>query len=344
VAIEDYTEMCRRIYFPAEEYSAATFIIVNHGLYYLFLEKAAEFGRNFKALEAEGYAEMCRDNLETALASLHLFMPAKKDNVTALLLGVRTIFPPRRRRPPAPADSRATQASWAVELAKPTIAAMLTSRAVNMCHDLGWHRATTSKGKETDADATTQAVLFWTAYMMDKGMSLSLGRAPTIQDYDVTRSRDIGELRAGTEWRFIMNGWIKLAEVQGNLYQRLYSPAALLQSDDERERAARGLGEELKILMTQMHLAATSRSPGRRVEHNGDVVGMINKSDEVSIWSTLTLAYRALPPLPGSGSSFHPDCIEAARDTMQLHMESMQMLGDNDFLASAYINWSGPRS
>ena len=105
IAVEDYTEMCRRIYFPAEDYSSAAFIIVNHGLYYLFLEKAAEFGGGFKALEAEGYAEMCRDNLETGLASLHLFMPAKRDNVTALLLGVGACFlvrvplaDPRRRR------------------------------------------------------------------------------------------------------------------------------------------------------------------------------------------------------------------------------------------------------
>jgi len=215
---------------------------------------------------------------------------------------------------------------------------MLTSRAVNMCLDLGWHRAATSKG-EGGADSTSRAVLFWTAYMLDKGISLSLGRASAVQDYDITLSRDIGDLKAGPQWRFIINGWVKLAEVQGNLYQRLYSPAALLQTDEERTRAARALGEELKILMTQMHLATASIPPDQKLESNGDVLRMINKSDEVSIWSSVTLAYRALPPLPGSGSSFHPDCIEAARDTMQLHMQSMQILKNNDFLASAYVNW-----
>ena len=81
--------MCRRVYFPSDDYSAAAFIIVNFGLYCLFQEKGVELGSGFKALEAEGYAEMCRNNLETGLASLNLFLPAKRDNVTALLLGVR---------------------------------------------------------------------------------------------------------------------------------------------------------------------------------------------------------------------------------------------------------------
>ena len=174
---------------------------------------------------------------------------------------------------------------------------------------------------------------------MDKGLSLSLGRASTVQDYDITLPRDIGDA-AGPEWRSIFNGWIKLAEVQGGLYQNLYSPAALLQTDEQRDRVARSLGDELKVLMTQLHLATASIPSSWKTEHNAELVRMLNKSDEVSIWSTLTLTYRALPPLPESGSSFHPDCIDAARETMRLHMTSMQMLGNNEFLASSYVNWS----
>ncbi len=45
-------------------------------------------------MESESYAEMCRDNLETALAHLNLFMPANKENIEALLLGVRPIIAP----------------------------------------------------------------------------------------------------------------------------------------------------------------------------------------------------------------------------------------------------------
>ena len=93
-AIDDFTDHCKRVYFATEDFSVAIFIIVNAGLYYLFQERS-EVEEGVTALESEGFAEMCRDNLETGLANLNLFMPARKENIEALLLGVSLLLPLR---------------------------------------------------------------------------------------------------------------------------------------------------------------------------------------------------------------------------------------------------------
>lgn len=88
IAIEDFIESCRKVYFATEDFSVATFIIVNAGLYYLFQEKSVvDEARSAEFIE---YHYLCRDNLETALASLPLLMPPRMDTIEALMLGVRS--------------------------------------------------------------------------------------------------------------------------------------------------------------------------------------------------------------------------------------------------------------
>jgi len=62
---------------------------VNTGLYYLFLEQLDEGDDQARMDEYRGYLEMCRENLETGLANLSMFLLPKKENIEALLLGVR---------------------------------------------------------------------------------------------------------------------------------------------------------------------------------------------------------------------------------------------------------------
>lgn len=117
MAVEDFTDHCRKVYFATEDFSLVTFIIVNCGLYYLFQAKHIMDDNEAAASDFLRYQLICRDNLETALANLPLFMPATAHSIQALLLGVRvfqelparatTSLPcikltitPRRYRPP----------------------------------------------------------------------------------------------------------------------------------------------------------------------------------------------------------------------------------------------------
>lgn len=86
-AADNFADRCSKVYFATEDYSLMTWGVVNAGLYFLFQEKAslAQGAQRAQLLE---YQHLCRDNLETALANLPLLMPARKESVEVLLLGV----------------------------------------------------------------------------------------------------------------------------------------------------------------------------------------------------------------------------------------------------------------
>jgi hypothetical protein len=76
------------VYFATEDYSDATFIMVNGCLVYLFAE--CSFTVNDATIKEtyEKYLKLCSINLETALANLNLLMPARRESIEALTIGV----------------------------------------------------------------------------------------------------------------------------------------------------------------------------------------------------------------------------------------------------------------
>lgn len=89
VALDEFVESCRRVYFATEDFSLVTFIIVNSGLYYLFQDKHILDDNEAATSDILKHQLICRDNLETALSNLPLLMTARPDSIQALLLGVR---------------------------------------------------------------------------------------------------------------------------------------------------------------------------------------------------------------------------------------------------------------
>lgn len=83
-----FGDLCFNVYF-SEDHSAFDFISVNAGLYSLCSDYASESEiAPHEREEYRAYAEMCRENLETGLASLPLYIPASSETITALLFGV----------------------------------------------------------------------------------------------------------------------------------------------------------------------------------------------------------------------------------------------------------------
>lgn len=88
IAAENFAERCSKVYFATEDFSLMSWGVVNAGLYFLLQEKAslAEGPQRAQLLE---YQSICRDNLETALTNLPLLMPARRESIELLVLGVR---------------------------------------------------------------------------------------------------------------------------------------------------------------------------------------------------------------------------------------------------------------
>ncbi|KAF7594035.1 hypothetical protein BBP40_010313 [Aspergillus hancockii] len=131
-------EKCREVYFATEDYSDATFIMVNGCLVYLlaecsFMAKDAAIKETY-----ERNLRLCSTNLETALANLNLLMPARMESIEALTIG----------------------AVHAIEISKPSFALTLTSTASRLCQTLGYHRAS-SMENDSDSVKKCKLRLFW---------------------------------------------------------------------------------------------------------------------------------------------------------------------------------------
>ncbi len=87
--------------------------------------------------------------------------------------------------------------------------------------------------------------MFWVAYVLDKSLSLRLGRSSTIQDYDVTvpDTRMNGREKSSTAAFFGL--WVIASRLQGQIYELLYCPGAIAQSDSTRKARAQVLLQRL---------------------------------------------------------------------------------------------------
>lgn len=92
MSVDYFAEKCRDVYFATEDYSDATWIIVNGGLFYIFLEYSYMAKANETKSEHKNYLQICQNNLETGLANLNVLMSATDESIDALTLGVRAPF------------------------------------------------------------------------------------------------------------------------------------------------------------------------------------------------------------------------------------------------------------
>ncbi|OOF94288.1 hypothetical protein ASPCADRAFT_6972 [Aspergillus carbonarius ITEM 5010] len=308
LTIQRLFEKCREVYFPTEDYSDAAFIVTNGALYYLIGDMICTIEDEDTRDEYVRHLKLCQVNLETALANLSLLMPAKTENIEALALG----------------------AVYAIEMSKPSFAMTLTSTAFRLCQTLGYHR---SPSLEKVGKAAQGNMLFWAVYILDKAVSLRLGRASTIQDYDITSLEALDMTGINEPFKSIYPLWVKLATIQGQTYELLYSPAALAQPESERISRARQLASEMQQMVMK---------PFEEIKFDAlsAVDEIFFRSDKVARLSVLALIYRAIPP-QGVQGTFTYECIETARSALEEHHKCMTDVKEmNEYIKAAYFHWT----
>ncbi|GES58084.1 fungal-specific transcription factor domain protein [Aspergillus terreus] len=305
-------EKCREVFFATEDFSDEAFIIANGGLYFIFAE--CMFGdKDNKRETYRKCMEIARTNLHYGLANLSLLMPATADTITALALG----------------------AIHAIEISKPSFALTLTSTASHLCQTLGYHRVS-SMEHDTESVRQDKINLFWTIYSIDKALSLRLGRAATIQDYDISVPLTPYIFGNVEPWSTIYTLWIHHARIQGNVYEQLYSPKALNQPEEQRVIQARKLAAELQWTVMEPH----KRDIDREKLSPDDLIAV--KADEVTHFALMTMIYRAIPAQDGSSGTFISECIESARSALECHQQSMEMLKERNEsqIVLTYLHWT----
>ncbi|KAM6535772.1 hypothetical protein FALCPG4_005312 [Fusarium falciforme] len=317
VGISDFSNLCRLVYFPTDDFSDSAFIIVNAGLYYLFLEQHTLTDNEVVKEEFVSYLHTCRVNLETALAKVPLFMSAKIETVQALLLGTL----------------------YAIDVCRPSVAWHLNSAAAQLCLTAGFHRKEHSS--RDPEGSSVKGILFWYIYTTDKALGIRLGRAPVIQDWDIDIPRTFNfEGILSLETKAIATMWLKAATLQGRVYEQLFCPAALAQPQAVIVERARLLATECRQVVAE---ATESRGLAiASLEKIGasPLVDVHVKGDEVQLLSTMTLIYRAIPAPEGSISRFCDECVESARRAIHTHLACMEMVRKDPNAKTIYVHWN----
>lgn len=93
--------------------------------------------------------------------------------------------------------------------------------------------------------------LFWSVYTILNLMSLRLGRASVIQDFDIALPSPFETFPCNDIWGHICALWTKQAMIQNKVYTTLYSPAALNQPESVRVSHARSLAAEMNSIIIE---------------------------------------------------------------------------------------------
>jgi len=118
-----------------------------------------------------------------------------------------------------------------------------------MCQSLGYHRIGTYTNA-SKAEAACRQFLFWLVYSLDKSLSLRLGRSSTIQDSDVTITVPCDDGPQQSLMVSFVRIWVIESRIQGQIYELLYCPEAIGQSEVVRKSRAQLLLSRLDELET----------------------------------------------------------------------------------------------
>lgn len=140
------------------------------------------------------------------------------------------------------------QFTKAQDQAKSHLSCTLISTAASHCRILGHGGESTYRtGNEVSRR------LFWTTYVSEKHASLLFGRASSIQENDIDVAYPaLSEDPLTRPWDELFIMGIKFAQIQGQIYDRLYSTCALKMSIPERTRKINALVPDLKRWYTDL--------------------------------------------------------------------------------------------
>ncbi|KAF1815338.1 hypothetical protein P152DRAFT_455055 [Eremomyces bilateralis CBS 781.70] len=309
MSIPVFVEKCKAVYFDPFMVDVATSVIVHGGLAYLCKEQAWMTNDPIEKETFEKCITQFRANFQKSLNEMPLNMPATGEYIDALLIASSDSME----------NGRVNQ-TWTYN-----------SAAVRLCMMLGYHRASTMTDDSIEVRATKH-IAFWSAYITDKSLSLRLGRPPAIQDFDVDITPPV---RFGIPekdiWIDKIGFWVKMSNIEGRVYEELYSPRALKQSTDRRIGTAVQLAQDLEQVGLEATTIEKSSSEGP------DFIKLLLSSTVVSRHIVRTLIFYAIP---GDSRGFvNKECLESARSTLASHNAISEKHKHED-VWSTYLNFA----
>ncbi|KAL0931453.1 fungal specific transcription factor [Colletotrichum truncatum] len=293
-------------------------VITYIGLHSLFLACARTLTcpeRRARYLEE---ANSCQEIADVVLARLPLHLPTTVECVLAMTMA----------------------AEYCISQCKTVTAWTYVSVASRMSQALGLHRVACEKTESFSTEARQNSKLFWSLYIIEKNLSLQLGRSSTINDHDLTLP--LRDVRLGYEWGstlgILSSTWLQLAQIEGRVYEELYSPLALTLDQEERVARAATLLADVQRITDEGDQPNTRFMRERRKVLGGQLDDLLTRCDHVSHLSFVCLIHRSVTL---GSTSFSEECISTAREALKQYTETMSLEGTQDaFLFELCTHWS----
>lgn len=100
----------------------------------------------------------------------------------------------------------------------------------------------------SSAQRRDRKTAFWGLYILDRSLSLIFGRAFCLPDFDIDVSLPSDD---SSIWMPSLTAWTRLAEIQGRIYQTLYSTKGLRTPTVNRSASVDALDAEIRRWWTQ---------------------------------------------------------------------------------------------
>ncbi|KAF4952543.1 hypothetical protein FGADI_6614 [Fusarium gaditjirri] len=304
--------LCQKVYFPTEPVTLGHITSVNGILRLLLREFIITKDSLSEEHNLEELKAQAERNFDRGLQTFELMTVPSFENILAITAAVLKIQ----------------------NEAAPVLARSLVNAGLSHCQMMGYHREVTYQ-KDQSGFAENKRRLFWTLYVCDKTNSLHFGNASRVQDFEVdAHYPTIPDDPAEKPWAELFRLAIRLAKIQGLIFDKLYSVAGLQSPAVDRRRW-------IDALVADMHqwrheLGHIDGSTVRFVE----LMKLSMTHWDIMYYSTLTILLRA-PAMPGVGTDMTSQCFQAARLSLKSHLRAFSGYGGDKMLSKAdYIDWA----
>ncbi|KAJ5443847.1 uncharacterized protein N7458_007719 [Penicillium daleae] len=220
---------------------------------------------------------------------------------------------------------------------------MAIGAAVRLALGLGLHR-TLVDSHLTLSEVEERRNVFWVLYVLDRGISLRLGRPPTICEEDIEVSEPtLGRISQPSQVKDGFAQFVKLNRIKSEIYTKLYSIRSL-RGDCQAERLATLQNLEEKLIIWQKSLPKDMLSIPRALHNPNAVFSTMTLLLHAEYYNCQLMLYRTesywdpldstdhsfciTTSLPSSrGISSRNKCLSAARHTAEL-LDMLQQSGN----------------
>lgn len=220
---------------------------------------------------------------------------------------------------------------------------MVIGTAVRLALGLGLHR-TLVDSHLTLSEVEERRNVFWVLYVLDRGVSLRVGRPPTICEEDIEVSEPtLGRTSQPSQVKDGFAQFVKLNRIKSEIYSKLYSVRSL-RGDCQAERLATLHHLDEKLIIWQKSLPKDMLSIQRALHYPNAVFSTITFLLHAEYYNCQLMLYRTdnyWDFLDSTGHSFctttsspssrgmsgRQKCLSAARHTAEL-LDKLQQSGN----------------